>query len=403
MKKKMLTIILLVILMTVSLEQVCANHQIKIFDESIDADTAFKNDLAFDLRIKLLMRIGCFPSLSVCIIKNNSVAWYNGYGRAKLLSKPTIDTVYPIGSISKTFVGTAMMQLYEQGLFDLDDNINDYLDFEIFNPNYPDVNITFRMLLAHQSSLVEKNIFAAINMLIKFLKFKDEYPYPLIKRMIHPNGDLYKLKYWGAYAPGSGSFYSNIHNFMLLEHLTEIISNQSFIDYCKENIFNPLNMSNTSFFFKDFKRSQLVTAYHNFGNFFFRIPYLDIPYGAGGIKCSIEDLSHYATAHMNGGVYNEVRILNESTVELMHSIQYEDSLFEGNGFGLGWIDFGEFYGMNLHGHTGRVPGGTSAIYINESNDFAILCLTNRYVFDTNRAIKTWASLVFALFNKAKEL
>ena len=247
-----MTLLLLIILLFTSLEPVCANNQLTNFNENFKNQVKSQNDVLFNLKIKLLMRLGNLPSLSVCIVKNNSVVWYNGYGRAKFLTKHTINMVYPIGSISKTFVSTAMMQLYEQRLFGLDDNVNDYLDFEVFNPKYPDVNVTFRMLLAHQSSLTGfSKISADLNVGFRFYRFMDEYPYPLVKRMIHPEGDLYFPTIWRDNPPGSEPYYSSL-NFILLEHLTEVISNQPFIDYCEENIFTPLNMSNIRFFFKDF-------------------------------------------------------------------------------------------------------------------------------------------------------
>jgi len=393
MRLKILTILILFTLLIASLETVNANNQIKNITENLKKQNKSSNDFLFNLKIRLLMRIGHFPSISVCIIKNNSVVWYEGYGRAKLLTKPTIDTVYPIGSISKTFVGTAMMQLYEKGLFDLDDNINDYLDFEVKNPKYPDVNITFRMLLAHQSSLAAGGTRDNLGLLIDFLRFKEDYPYPLVKRMLHPEGDLYSSTVWGNFSPGSNFWYSNL-NFMLLEHLTEVLSKQSFTSYCKENIFDPLNMSNTSFFFNDFDKSQLADSYVNARNFYFRIPFIDCPYGVGGIKCSIEDLSHYAIAHMHGGVYGGVRILNESTVELMHSIQYENGFY-----GFGWMN-----GTDFHGHWGHAPGGTSCMMINASNDYAILCSINRYIFFSDKTVvKAYGDMIDAFIAKAIEL
>jgi len=403
MKKIIVSILVIGLLLTTPIVTVNANNQIKNITENLKKQNNSSNDFLFDLEIRSLMRIGHFPSLSVCIIKNNSVVWYNGYGRAKFLTKPTINTVYQIGSISKTFTATAMMQLYEKGLFGLDDNINDYLDFEVKNPKYPDVNITFRMLLAHQSSLAGNNTLGDLGILIDFLRFKEDYPYPLIKRMISPEGDLYSPTVWGNFSPGSDSCYS-CFNFMLLEHLTEVLSNQSFVSYCKENIFNPLNMSNTSFFFNDFRRNQLATSYQNIGNFYFRLPFIDNPYGVGGIKCSIEDLSHYAIAHMNGGVYDGVRILNESTVDLMHSIQYENSSYGDKRFGLGWVDWEELYGIHTHGHVGHVPGGTTAMWINASNDYAILFSINGFIsLGDKTVVKALDDIDKVFFAKAKEL
>jgi CubicO group peptidase (beta-lactamase class C family) len=148
----------------------------------------------FDSNIKNLMRLGRFPSLSACIIKNKSIVWYNGYGKARFLTKPNIDTIYRIHSISKTFTATALMQLYQKGLIDLDDNINDYLDFDVYNPNYPDVNITFRMLLAHQSSLTNEvtNLKYFYYNSLCYVIQKKNYVYPFIKELITTEGKLYR-------------------------------------------------------------------------------------------------------------------------------------------------------------------------------------------------------------------
>ena len=78
MKIKILTIILLIILLTISLETVYANNHLKKSSENLSIQVKSQNDVLFDLKIKLLMRIGYFPSLSVCILKNNSIIWYKG-------------------------------------------------------------------------------------------------------------------------------------------------------------------------------------------------------------------------------------------------------------------------------------------------------------------------------------
>ena len=113
------------------------------------------SDVIFDKKISLLMRLAGFCSLSTCIIKNDTIIWSKGYGLYDVpeQKQTTIDTIYVLASITKTIVGTALMQLYEQGLFDLDDDVNDHLPFELRNPNFPDDPITIRMLLSHTSSL----------------------------------------------------------------------------------------------------------------------------------------------------------------------------------------------------------------------------------------------------------
>ena len=186
----LLVFAIILLLFSSSINAVTISYQTEKISSSKANQKFLSEDPAFDLRIKLTMRLGHFPSISACIIKDDSIVWYNGYGKAKLFPKkePTSDTIYPVGSISKTVTATAVMQLWEQDFFDLDDDINDYLDFSVRNPNYPENPITFRMLLAHHSSLTgDKNLHYWY---LTFLYFtnKDDYPFPLIKEIVTPEG-----------------------------------------------------------------------------------------------------------------------------------------------------------------------------------------------------------------------
>jgi len=98
---------------------------------------------------------GDLPSVAACIIKNDQTVWKFAYGYAnREEGKPASDeTSYLLASISKTITGTAVMQLHENGLIDLDIDVSQYLPFSVRHPQYPDVIITTRMILAHRSGL----------------------------------------------------------------------------------------------------------------------------------------------------------------------------------------------------------------------------------------------------------
>jgi hypothetical protein len=95
------------------------------------------------------------PGLAACIIKDTSIIWTGSYGYANIKEnrKVSDSTVFMLASISKTFVAVALMQLYREGLFNLDDNINNYLPWSVNHPKYPDSTITFKMLLTHTSAI----------------------------------------------------------------------------------------------------------------------------------------------------------------------------------------------------------------------------------------------------------
>jgi CubicO group peptidase (beta-lactamase class C family) len=188
---------------------------------------------------------------------------------------------------------------------------------------------------------------------------------------------------------------------MLLEHLIEFLSKKKFIDYCRENIFIPLKMGNTSFHLKDFKRSQLAISYIDIGPIYFPLPFTEGFYGIGGLKTSIEDFSHYVIAHMNGGVWNGIRILNESTVEMMHTPQYPNSSDGKAKFGLGWFIWGN---SNHHGHAGCGYGMTSAMVINASNDCAVIFFMNNAInFSNEKEYYIYFKILELFFLKALDL
>jgi CubicO group peptidase (beta-lactamase class C family) len=360
-------------------------------------------DNIFDLKVQLLMMLGSMPSFTTCIIKNNSIAWSKAYGFSDIKSreKASSDTIYMTGSITKPFIATALLQLYEQGLFDIDDDVNDYLPFPLRNPKYPDINITFRMLLSHHSSINDHSLLRWWELNIYFKSFPvPEDPYPWLKDVLVPGGKYYSQKVWYNYPPGQEGNYSNV-GFVLLGYLIEQLTNQSFEQYCQENILTPLQMQNTSFHPDTLDKDQLATPYVRILRFYIPLRHYDYNYvtAAGGIRSTLEDLSRFLLTHMNNGEYNGVRILEEETIELMHTIQYTNSRY-----GLGWIVNLDDDGRTREGHTGGAPGGAALMIISSSENFGVIFFIN-YYRDSYHPLEAfaWSNLKQMLFQKASKL
>jgi len=316
-------------------------------------------ELLFNRSINLLMRVGQIYSLSICLIKNNTIAWSNGYGLYDMEKnqKPNIDTCYLIASISKTITATAILQLYEQGLFGLDDNVNHELDFNIYNPNHPEVNITYRMLLNHTASLdTESTDFYDV--------YYNQDPPELsswLNDYFYPNGE-YNNNRWTDDTPGTEFKYSNL-GFAVLGYLVELWSGQSLNEYCKENIFNPLDMDSTSFMLSELDSDNVaisyVLSYHSKKSqpdLYIPIPPYTVKfYPAGSLYTSPQDLSHFLIAHMNHGVYNGSRILENDTIDEMHNVSF--SFNKMLDFGLGWGIWKNWLNKpTFMGHTGSLYG-----------------------------------------------
>jgi len=348
-------------------------------------------DDTFDRIIERLMDFGHFPSVSASIIKGDEIVWSKGYGFSNIENDITAadNTIYCICSITKTITGTALMQLYDQGLFDLDDDVNDYLPFNLRNPNFPEIPITFRMLLSHSSSL--RSPYSYWNIQFDYdggPPFQD-YPVPWLENSLTPNGSRYDSGYWDAEnSPGKLSVYANV-NYDLIGYLVELISNEPFYEYCDEHIFKPLEMYDTSFNLSMYSSDQLAVPYNwNEENRIYRKNYnqVHIHYPAGGLFSSVKDMSHLMIAHMNGGMYNGTRILEESTVAEMHTIQPNGSGY-GRAYGLAWLyesrslKLGSnniYLPRNIYGgHGGAVGFGfRTTMQMKLSEDVAILFFIN---------------------------
>lgn len=370
-----------------------------IASASLSSITAFpdaeykENNLEFDIKIKFLMKINHIPSLVICIIRNNSIVFMKPYGYTNyyLRKKAMNDNIFLVGSISKTITATALMQLYEKGLFDLDDDISNYLQFEIKNPRYPDVNITFRMLLSHQASLDDFGLHLRDIPNILYTAHCENASYSLLEEMLVPGKRFYNERYFLDYLPGEEARYCEL-NYAIAGYLVERISGVQLEEYCQENIFKPLNMTNTSFSTNNLNQRKLVKPYAliltrlipfyskrsiPFNPIVTRLmplpkydfQFLDPP---AGLWTKAEDLSHFLIAHMNGGVCNGERILEENSVNIMHKLHYPNSTdtllanFMGGQLklqhGLGWF-FINLLDVKLEGHAGASPGYNCHMYV----------------------------------------
>jgi len=334
------------------------------------------NDEFFDRAMTKLMGMAHMSALSAAIVKNNEVVWAKGFGLYDRENNKEGDekTIYLVASISKTFTATALMQLYEKGYFKLDDDVNNYLPFTLRNPNYPDKPITFRMLLAHQSSLAEDppGFYAYIPGDLEV----EGYPYPWLEEYLVPGGINYIPQIWTDLPPGEEMNYANV-GYGLLGYLVERISGKPFEEYCRENIFEPLSMNDTSFRLANVNTSRVAVPYVFNLRYQPLLHYGILVYPAGGLRTTVMDLSRFLMAHMNGGVYNGTRILSEESVNEMHTVQYPSRKYSFQ-YGLGW-QIWEKAGETYIGHTGGLYGVATKMVFRKSDGTGIIFFTNKEV------------------------
>ncbi len=241
------------------------NIPFRDFPQEYDRTLTILDSAALDSFIIATMDQYHIPGVSACIIREGDVYWTGAYGYANIeQNQPVTDsTTFIIASSSKPFTATALMQLWEEGLFGLDDNINNYLppELQIINPSFPNDSITFYQLLTHTSS-IDNDFYYYVN-LASIYSWGSDSPVSLDSFLVNyfmSGGSYYSLGPFNNWAPGAQWEYSNVA-VTLIGYLVEAIADTPFADYCQENIFTPLGMYETSWFLAGLDTSNIAVPY----------------------------------------------------------------------------------------------------------------------------------------------
>lgn len=333
-----------------------------------------------------------------------------GYRNLKTKDLVTEKTMFRIASISKLFTSTAIMQLVEKNLVNLDEDISNYLGFKVRNPRYPNSTITLRHLLTHLSSLNSDDVSNSIY--AKFIKEGHLDITIKIEDLLLEGGKFYTSKIWGDWEPGDKTkwMYSNI-GAIICGAIIEKTSDLRFDEYIKQSIFEPLHMKNVAFSY-----SNLIKNQHEVANLYeldkdldvFNITieddqqeeysknywdeYISGTHGGlfepqGGLRTTAIELSKFLRAHMLNGSFDGSQILKPETSSYMKSIHW--SREEKNHFfskmGLGFHishDFLSNYNEMI-GHAGEAYGLISNLYWHEDKKFGMIFILNGCQFELN--------------------
>ena len=337
-----------------------------------DRQVAAASAESVDSFILSTMQTRYIPGVSACVFRNGEIVWTGAYGYANIAAgRPvTRSTLFMLASISKTLTGTALLQLWEAGRFNLDDNVSDYLPFNLYNPNFPTTPVTFRQILSHVSSLDD-------NWNVMNSTYVDgDSPWRLSDytfAYFDPSGELYdNILNFATWAPGSRWEYCN-HNFVLAGYLVEAITGIPFAQYCHDSIFVPLDMNETSWFVADLDTTHMAMpyrcgsgAYEELGHF----SYADYP--AGALRTSASQLARHLIAFGQHGRYLDRRILDSATVDSMITPDYPH-LYSNQG--LIWFR-SNIAGHQVWGHGGGDQGVSTYASICFEHQLGVIVLTN---------------------------
>ena len=312
------------------------------------------------------MREGKIPGFSIAVVKEGEVVYTEGYGVRDLSRSipSTPDTLYGIGSCTKSFVALAIMQLAEKGKLKLDDPVSEYVPLKIGVEGKP---ITIHHLLSHSSgipSLATSTISlwrsAGLDLGVPWGTVDDFYRFL--------NGAQDEV----ADEPGRKLFYFNA-GYRLLGHIIQERSGIPFHVYVTENILKPLGMTRTTLIKAEYERdADRMTPYWKKPDGSLTptpFPYPDVEdnpsfsfiAAAGGIISPVKELTNYLTATMDGGVHHGRRIASLESIEKMTTpyINYTMTHYGRSGYGYGWSIVDDFLGNKMVSHGGSILVSTA--------------------------------------------
>ncbi|MEZ4959858.1 MAG: serine hydrolase domain-containing protein [Saprospiraceae bacterium] len=296
------------------------------------------------------------PGAVALVARNGKIVYWNAFGMADNASNRKLkrDDIFRIASQTKAITSTAVMMLWEEGKFQLDDPISNYIP-EFKNPQvlkdfkYSDTTwttepakseITIRHLLNHTSGLGYgvidgderfqmmyhkagiTDLFTTENISIA------ESVKKLAKLPLHHN-------------PGEKFTYSE--GLDVLGYFIEIVSGEPFDVYLKKHIFEPLGMNDTYFYLPSEKAARLVSVQKPDNGKWVRFPvtFYDTDYpikgakrffsGGAGLSSTAKDYATFLQLYLNGGELNGIRLLSCTTIETMLANQTGDLLPWGEG------------------------------------------------------------------------
>mgnify|MGYP005984610343 CR=1 FL=1 len=314
-----------------------------------------------DAMINRAMEENVIPGAVAIITRNGKIVYQKAFGQSDVQANKAFETnsIFRIASQSKAITTTAVMMLWEEGHFFLDDPISKYIP-EFKNPTLLDRfnlkdstyttkpagrEITIRQLMNHTSGLGYGVIdgdqsFKAI--------YKKAGVTDLFTTEEIPIGESVKklAKLPLHHVPGEAYVYSE--GIDVLGYFVEVISGMKLDEYFSQHIFKPLGMSDTYFYLPKSKANRLVEVQTKKGDKWvpFTDDFYDVNYpktgaktffsGGAGLSSTVFDYATFLQMYLNGGELNGTRLLSRKTVEFMLENQVGELFGKDAGFGLGF-------------------------------------------------------------------
>lgn len=296
-----------------------------------------------DSTLKSFVDSGNIAGISALIFENGQEVYFNAFGYAdKEAQKPmNRNTIVQIYSMTKPITGTALMTLYEEGKFDLDDPISKYApefsNMEVYTGMDPKGNITtepldrpvtIRDVTRHTAGFPNRPDILGLSELLEQKNIYDRET--TLSDLAEKLGDI---PLW--FQPGTQWEYGPSVDVQAL--LVERISGVPYVVYVRNNVLDPLGMQETRYFIPEGDRDRFARLYIRTGEgklvkdsvtYSNYTEHWPMTRGGSGLTSTLDDYMKFAQMLVNDGSLDSVQILKPETVKLMATNQLADSITE---------------------------------------------------------------------------
>ncbi len=313
------------------------------------------------------------PGVSIAVINDNKVEWAKGYGVAKAGNdKPvTPKTCFEAASTTKLLTSAAALHYLEQGMFDLNENVNEKLKSWKIPENEFTKNekVTLHRLLTHQSGLTRPDG-----------GFSEEKgSVPTLLQVLNGEAPAKNQAAFVEYVPGTKHQYSNM-GYIVIQLLLEDVMGKSFPKIVQETVFGPLGMKNSTVVHPlnaEFK-SNMALPHDGEGKSYDR-PQHPTALGHGALVATPADLALFTIELIRAYQGKSNRIVTQKAAKKMLSAQLELDPnqffgFSGQGLGVFLMDAGDNFYFSYPGH--NAPGATCVLIASPSTGKGAVIMTN---------------------------
>lgn len=350
-------------------------------------ESASAHDALTD-RLSRIQSESDLPGFAVAIVKDGHVAYERGFGYANQKSrKPyTAQTIQPVGSVSKTFIGLAVMKAVERGQCSLDADVNEYLPFRVVNPRHPNQIVTLRSLATHTSGIVDdENVyFHGYTIGTRPREGFDTF----LRDYLSPSGKLYKPANFSD--AENVRVYSNI-GATLAAFVVERCTHTPFAEFTRQQLFEPLGLRSAHWLPSAKYSANYATLYQihksdeRYFDKFVRSdkslrPYTLTTYPDGGLRISIADLGKYLVA-MIEGESGKSGVLDKQAFRELFAPQFSKDRIP-RGLESDESNSGIFWTYGRRGdlrHTGSDPGVFAMVSFNPRDHTGYALLANAQI------------------------